>query len=115
MIQSSMNSKARELYKGGLHAGLHFLYKERAGLGAPLCAGGLHLDGMTIPSIGSKCPFFPATAAKLHELEGIEITNLTVWYSDDFGICEDDNQDARNDKFKRWSCGMPKFESVFKL
>ena len=52
--------------------------------------------------IGTVCPavLFPRDGAALQNLTRSQIDNLSIWYNEDFGIAESDDDEARRDKFR---------------
>ena len=107
MKYAAINSIAFEAYKDGQNPTLHALKKENAGVGIPLCQGG-DLEGPpTTPSVfGKKGTFFPRTVRAFHRLDRIQISKLSVWYNDDFGIYVPDLVCVFKEKFELWiACG----------
>lgn len=114
-MQAGMNARMDRLSSQRYNASLSMdtfplrsLHKIRAGLGATLVGfGGNVLNAPTqAATVGIVCPinhlYMPTTYNELNEITMTRLNRIAMWYSEDFGIQEGDDETTRRSKFKDW-------------
>ena len=87
---------------------LRSLHKIRAGLGPVLPGfGGNVVHAPThAAEVGTTCPtdeyYVPSTYDELGKINMIRLNRIAMWYNEDFGIQQGDDENTRRLKFKDW-------------
>ena len=87
---------------------LRSLHKIRAGLGATLPGfrGNIPNAPTQAAAVGVPCPidhqYMPATYNEVNEITMTRLNRIAMWYNEDFGIQQGDDETTRRNKFKDW-------------
>jgi TolA-binding protein len=99
----AFNANRRAYTSQATDAALVPLAKVEADVGAGLPGYPPQLPGP--PTIGDRPPFFPGTLGALRALTKQQISNLTAYYNEDFGMEAGDTVPVLIQKVESWLCG----------
>lgn len=114
-MQASMNARMDRLscqrYNAALSMDtvpLRSLHKIRAGMGETLPGfGGNVVNAPTqAAAVGVQCPinqqYMPANFNELNTITMTRLNRIAMWYNEDFGVQDGDDETVRRNKFKDW-------------